>query len=107
MIPGRQVRNLVNEVLEQEKSGLRQGCPSSSHHFDLVNIDYTLEPTSVKKPMEKKYKLFKKGYVDLATESATEDVGVEPSARARGSASGGRRRLSERRILRARRGSDA
>ena len=41
----------------------------SPFHFDIHNIDYTLESTSVKKPMEGEYTLFAKGYVDLATDS--------------------------------------
>jgi len=49
----------------------------SPYHFDLHNIDYTLRATSVKKAMKGEYKLFAKGYVDLATESPAEDVSVE------------------------------
>lgn len=71
------IRHLVNEILEIEKrlsSSILEGSP---HHFDLHNIDYTLRTTSVKKPMAGEYTLFAKGYVDLATESPTEDVSID------------------------------
>lgn len=59
------IRHLVAEVLEFEKRLSSQVLESSPFHFDLQNIDYTLQPTSVKKPMTKEYKLFAKGFVDL------------------------------------------
>jgi type III restriction enzyme len=71
------IRHLVNEVLEIEKRLSSHVLEDSSHHFTLHNIDYTLETTSVKKPMVGVYTLFSKGYVDLATDVATEDVSVE------------------------------
>jgi len=71
------IRHLVNEILEIEKrlsSSILEGSP---HHFDLHNIVYDLRTTSVKKPMAGEYTLFAKGYVDLATESPTEDVSID------------------------------
>lgn len=50
---------------------------NSPYHFELHNIDYTLEPVSVKKPMTGEYTLFAKGYVDLATDIPAEDVSIE------------------------------
>jgi len=71
------IRHLVNEVLEIEKRLSSHVVEDSPHHFTLINIDYTLETTSVKKPMVGVYTLFSKGYVDLATDVATEEVSVE------------------------------
>jgi len=71
------IRHLVNEVLEIEKRLSCQIITDSPYHFDLHNIDYTLKAISIKKPMTGEYKLFGKGYVDLATESPSEDVSIE------------------------------
>jgi type III restriction enzyme len=70
------IRHLVNEVLELDKRLSSHVVPDSQYHFDLENIDYTLSPTSVKKPMTGEYNLFLKGYVDLATDSPEEDVSI-------------------------------
>jgi type III restriction enzyme len=70
------IRHLVAEVLEFEKrlsSGVLEASP---FHFDLHNIDYTLQPTSVKKPMTKEYTLFAKGFVDLMADVVAKDVEV-------------------------------
>ena len=71
------IRHLVNEILEIEKRLSAHVLEDSSFHFDLHNIDYTLDPTHVKKPMEGEYTLFAKGFVDLATDSPAEDVNIE------------------------------
>ncbi len=71
------IRHLVNEVLEIERRLSSVVIEDSPNHFDLNNIDYTLEPTSVKKPMEGEYTLFSKGYVDLPADVAAEDVSIE------------------------------
>jgi len=71
------IRHLVNEVLDIEKRLSSHTVEDLPYHFELHDIDYTLDPTSVKKPMEGEYTLFKKGYVDLATESPAEDVIIE------------------------------
>ncbi len=71
------IRHLVDEILEIEKRLPSRILVESPHHFELHNIDYTLEPTSVVVPMEREYTLFAKGYVDLFTESDAEDVSIE------------------------------
>ena len=71
------IRHLVDEILEIEKRLPSRVIEESPHHFELHNIDYTLEPTSVVVPMEREYTLFAKGYVDLFTESDAEDVSIE------------------------------
>ena len=71
------IKNLVNEVLDIEKRLSVETLDGSPCHFDLHNIDYTLQTTSVKKPMAGEYNLLAKGYVDLATEVPAEDVSIE------------------------------
>lgn len=71
------IRHLVNEILEIEKRLSSHVVDALPYHFELHNIDYTLEPVSVKKPMTGEYTLFAKGYVDLATDTPAEDVSIE------------------------------
>jgi type III restriction enzyme len=70
------IRHLVNEVLEFEKRLSSQVWENSPFHFDLNNIDYTLQPTSVKTPMTKEYTLFAKGFVDLMADVVAKDVEI-------------------------------
>lgn len=71
------IRHLVNEILEIERRLSAQITDESDYHFDLHNVNYTLEPTTVEKPMDREYVLFDKGYVDLASETTSEDVSIE------------------------------
>lgn len=71
------IRHLVSEILEIEKRLTSHVVEQSPFHFELHNIDYTLKPTSVTKPMQGEYELFTKGYVDLATDSPSEDVSIK------------------------------
>ena len=71
------IRHLVNEILEIEKRLSAHVLDDSPHHFDLHNIDYSLEAISVKTPMTGGYKFFEKGYVDLAADVPAEDVSIE------------------------------
>lgn len=71
------IRHLVNEILEIEKRLSVHVLDDSPHHFDLHNIDYSLEAISVKTPMTGGYKFFEKGYVDLAADVPAEDVSIE------------------------------
>lgn len=71
------IRHLVNEILEREKRLSSNVIEESPYHFDLHNIDYTLQETSVKKPMTGGYNFFEKGYVELASAVAAEDVSIE------------------------------
>lgn len=70
------IRHLLNEVLEMDKRLSSHVVADSQYHFELHNIDYTLEPTSVKKPMTGEYVLFAKGYIDLATDLPEEDISI-------------------------------
>jgi type III restriction enzyme len=71
------IAHLVNEILDIEKRISCRVGAESAFNFDLHNIDYTLVPTSVKKPMVGEYELFAKGFIDLASDSPTEDVSIE------------------------------
>ena len=70
------IRHLVSEILEIEKRISSRVVEDSYFHFELHNIDYTMEPTSIRRPMDREYNLFDKGYVELATESPAEDVSI-------------------------------
>lgn len=72
-----QIRHLVNEVLEMEKRLSSYSLEDSPYHFELHNIEYRWEPSGIKKPMDREYDYFAKGYVDLATDYAVEDVAIE------------------------------
>jgi type III restriction enzyme len=71
------IRHLVNEVLEFEKRLSSHILEDSTFHFDLHNIDYTLQVSSVKKPMTGEYTLFAKGFVDLMADVPSKDVEVQ------------------------------
>ncbi len=71
------IRHLVNEVLEFEKRLSSHVLEDSPFHFDLHNINYDLQPASVKKPMTREYTLFAKGFVDLMADVPAQDVVVE------------------------------
>jgi len=71
------VQGLVNDVLEYEKRITSQILLESTYNFELLNVEYT--NVTQKKTVQKTgtYKLFEKGYVDLATAQAVEDKYVE------------------------------
>jgi type III restriction enzyme len=71
------IRHLVNEILEREKRLSSYVIENSLYNFDLHNIDYALQETSVKKPMTGGYSFFEKGYIELAGDVAAEDVSIE------------------------------
>jgi type III restriction enzyme len=71
------IKSLVNEVLEIEKRLSVRVVPTSPYHFTLHQVDYTLRTQSVKKPMKGEYRLFSKGYIDLATDTPVEDVSID------------------------------
>ena len=70
------ISHLVNEVLKEvEKRLSSRVLDNSTYHFNLIHsINYTVDVTSIKKPMTGPYNLLDKGYVDLAAEVADEDV---------------------------------
>ena len=71
------IRHLVHEILEFEKRIPTFPVASSEFNFKLLNIKYDPKPRIETYKMEKPYQLFKKGYVDLSTEQAVEEIRVE------------------------------
>jgi type III restriction enzyme len=71
------IRQLVNEILDIEKRLSSRVIDNSPHNFILHNIDYTLQETSVTTPMTGGYKLFEKGYIEIAADIEEEEVSVE------------------------------
>lgn len=71
------IRHLVYEVMEFEKRIPTFPVASSEFNFELLNIEYHPKPRIKTYPMDKKYKLFVKGYVDLSTEQPIEEIRVE------------------------------
>jgi type III restriction enzyme len=71
------IRQLINEILELEKRIPTFPLDSSEFNFELINIEYNPKPRIEIYKQEKPYQLFKKGYVDLSTESPEEDMTIE------------------------------
>ena len=71
------IRHLVYEVMEFEKRIPTLPIPDSEFNFELLNIEYDPKARIERYPMDKKYKLFVKGYVDLSTEQPIEEMRVE------------------------------
>lgn len=71
------IRHLVYEVMEYEKRIPTFPLPQSEFNFDLMNIEYDPKAYVETYPMDSKYKLFAKGYVDLSTEKPIEEVKIE------------------------------
>jgi len=71
------IRHLVHEVLEFEKRIPTFPVASSEFNFELLNIKYDPKPRIEIYRQEKPYKLFKKGYIDLSTELAEEEMTIE------------------------------
>ncbi len=71
------IRHLVNEILEFEKRLTSRVLEDSPYHFELHNIEYSLQTDVVEVPMEGAYRFFTRRYVDLASQADTEDVSVE------------------------------
>lgn len=71
------IRHLVDEVMEFENRIPTFPIAKSDFNFDLLNIKYDPTPYTEKYPMTRPYKLFADGFVDLATETPIEHVGVE------------------------------
>ncbi len=71
------IRHLVYEVMEFEKRVPTFPVVSSEFNFALLNIEYEPKARIETYPMDKKYKLFAKGYIDLPTEQQVEEIRVE------------------------------
>jgi type III restriction enzyme len=71
------IRQLVHEIMDDEKRIPTSPVSSSQFNFELTNIEYDPKPRIEKYPMDQKYKLFTKGYVDLSTEQPIEEMRFE------------------------------
>lgn len=71
------IRHLVYEVMEFEKRVPTFPVTGSAFDFELLNIEYDPKAYVNIYPMESKYKLFEKGYIDLSTEQPIEEVKIE------------------------------
>jgi len=73
------IRRLVDEILEIERKLVSKAIAESAYHFELHNIDYTLEPVTerISRPKTDPYKLFEKGFINFADDFPTESVDVE------------------------------
>ena len=71
------IRHLVYEVMEFEKRIPTFPLAESEFNFELLNIEYDPKAYVENYPMDSKYKLFAKGYVDLSTEKQIEEVKIE------------------------------
>lgn len=71
------IRHLVYEVMEFEKRIPTFPVESSEFNFELLNVEYDPKPRIKTYQMDKKYKMFEKGYVDLSTEQPIEEMRVE------------------------------
>jgi type III restriction enzyme len=70
------IKHLVNEVLEIERRLSSSVIPGSPHHFDLHTLDYTREDSVTEYTKKGEYALLKDGYVDIPSQSESEDVSI-------------------------------
>lgn len=71
------IRGLVFEVMEYENRVPTFVLPDSKYNFALLNIEYDSKPYIESYRMGGKYKLFAKGYVDLSTDKAIEEIKID------------------------------
>lgn len=71
------IRHLVDEVMEFEKRIPSKPVEGSEFDFDLVNALYEPRAYTETHPKEGPYQLFEKGYIELATEQAIENISIE------------------------------
>jgi len=71
------IRHLVYEVMEFEKRIPTFSVAESEFNFELLNIEYDPKARIETYPMDKKYKMFANGYIDLSTEKQIEELRVE------------------------------
>lgn len=71
------IKKLVNEILEIENRISCRIIEDSPYHFNLEQINYSLLTNSVSTPKIGEYKLFSKGYIDLPSANAVEEMSVQ------------------------------
>ena len=71
------IRHLVNEILETEKTLTSKVLPDSEYHFELHNLRYKVVKTAEDKQRKGPFDLLTKGKVDIPTEPEAVEVTVE------------------------------
>ena len=72
------IKHLVSEVMDFDKRIPTFPVSSSNFNFELVNVKYEPKPYFEQViPRAAPYKLFEKGYVDMATEQGVQEVRIE------------------------------
>ncbi len=71
------IRHIVDEILENEKRISSFVMKDSPYNFELHRVEHSLVSTVVETPTEQNRNLLEKGYVNLSSELATEDVNIE------------------------------
>lgn len=72
------IKHLYDEVMEIERQLPSLVLDDSEFHFDLHQIDYDLRPSKEHKVAQKgAFKLFEKGFIDLADDVEAQDVSIE------------------------------
>lgn len=71
------IKHLVDEVMENEKRVPSFPLSDSEFNFELTNIKYDPRPYTKTYQMDGKYNMLAKGFVDLSTEQAEEEVKIE------------------------------
>ena len=71
------IRQLVNEILENEKTITAKVIAASSYNFELHNLTYNVAKRTEEKIKKGQFDLLTKGFFDIPTEGATVRVNVE------------------------------
>jgi type III restriction enzyme len=71
------IKHLVNEILENEKTITARPLPGSPYNFELHNLTYNVVKRSEDKEKKGPFDLMTKGFFDIPTEGATVRVDVE------------------------------
>ncbi|MGD9973625.1 MAG: DEAD/DEAH box helicase [Desulfatirhabdiaceae bacterium] len=71
------IKHLVDEILEIERRLSSRVLDDSPYHFDLHNLDYTLETDTAHFAKKGEYRLLQQGYVDLPSQVELEDVAID------------------------------
>ena len=71
------IRHLVNEILENEKTLTSKVLQDSPYNFELHNLKYNLIKKIEEKQRKGPFDLLTKGKVDIPTEAASVEVSVE------------------------------
>ena len=71
------IRHLADEVLERENRVSSLALPDSPYHFELHDLDYEKKRAEDEFQMTGEYRIFRDGYVDVASHLAEESDRIE------------------------------